>query len=126
MVLCNWQYMSIFPDLSLVNSTTDLPLQEKLLAETARVSWAELERLFAAGKLIKVGASLDLIAVAQAMAEDDADTVRNWMQADLLGQLDDATAERWARLTQTPSPLWAVVVNPWVLVQEREAALPQD
>ncbi len=102
-----------------------IPLHDKILAETARISWPELERLFAAGKVVKVASGLDLIDVAQAMARDDAQAVKSWMQAGQLGQLDDATAGRWATLSSNPSPLWAVVVNPWVLVQERSEA-PAD
>lgn len=94
----------------------DAPYQ-KLLAETARVSWGEIERLFGAGKVVRVAQGLDLVAVAQAFADDDADTLRAWMASEQVGLLDDATAQRWS--TEDSADLWAVVVRPWVLVQER-------
>ncbi len=92
-------------------------IYEKLLGETARVSWPELERLFAAGRVIRVDRELDLIEAGRVFAQDDASRLKRWMQADQAGILDDETASRWAN---TPSAeLWAVVVRPWVLVQER-------
>ncbi len=99
------------------DQTPDIPAYDKLLAETARVSWAEIERLFAAGKVVEVAASLDLIEVAAAFAQDDKDQVRQWMQAEQVGLLSDESAAMWAGLDE--AALWAVVVNPWVLVQHR-------
>lgn len=96
-----------------------IPTYDKLLRETARVSWAEIERMFALGRVIEVAPALDLIEVAEAMAEDDKDTVRGWMQAQKLGHLADENAARWA--SDDGLDLWAVVVSPWVLVQERTA-----
>lgn len=97
------------------------PLYEKLLGETARVSWPELERLFAAGRVIRVDAGLDLIAAAQVFADDDSEQLKSWMQQDQAGVLDDDTAKRWAD-HDASYDLWAVVVRPWVLVQERASA----
>ncbi|MGJ8669424.1 MAG: DUF2288 family protein [Oceanococcus sp.] len=95
----------------------EIPVYDKLHAETARVSWAEIERLFAAGKVVEVAAALDLIEVAAAFADDDKDQVRIWMQAEQLGLLADESAARWSALDD--AALWAVVVNPWALVQQR-------
>lgn len=99
-----------------LNNST-IPAYDKLLAETAQVGWAEIERLFAVGKVVQVTDGLDLIAVAAAFADDDKDQVRQWMQAEQVGLLSDDCAQAWSRLTQPC--LWAVVVSPWVLVQQR-------
>lgn len=90
----------------------------RLLGETARVRWAEIERLFAAGTVLHVAPACDLPAVAEALAADDTEAVRQWMDDALLAPLDDATAQRWA--ADDAADLWAVVVRPWVLVQERQ------
>ena len=95
-------------------------LYDKLLTETARVSWPELERLFAAGRVVKIATGLDLVETARVFADDDANTLRDWMRSDQAGVLDDETAARWA--SDESAELWAVVVRPWVLVQEREPA----
>lgn len=93
------------------------PAYQKLLGETARVSWGEIERLFGAGKVVRVAEGLDLVEVAQAFADDNAAALRTWMDASRVGLLDDAHALRWSSEPQIS--LWAVVVRPWVLVQER-------
>jgi len=100
-----------------VSELPAVPVYDKLLGETARVSWGELERLFAAGNVIQVAAGLDLIEVARVFAEDETAQLRSWMQAEQVGYLDDATAVRWS--SGNDEDLWGVVVRPWVLVQER-------
>ncbi len=94
-----------------------LPLAAKLNAETARVGWAEIERMFAAGRVIRVDGALDLIEVAVVIANDDADSLRSLMQDGQVGLLDDDTALHWSG--DAPPALWAVVVKPWVVVQAR-------
>lgn len=94
-----------------------LPLRERLNLETARITWPELERYFAGGKVIQVSAELDLVEVAACIAEDNACTLRQWLDAQQVGQLNDDLARDWA--SSQPENLWAVVVAPWVLVQER-------
>lgn len=91
-------------------------LYAKLLGETAPITWQELQPFFARGALLWVAGDLDLIAVAQAVAENDKDSVAAWLIQGLLSQVDDGCAEDL--LARDPQ-LWAVVVAPWVLVQER-------
>ena len=94
-------------------------LYAKLLGETAPIAWQELQPVFARGALLWVEGTQDLVAVAQAVAENDKGKVAGWLQAGVLGRVDDARAEDL--LARDPQ-LWAVVVAPWVLVQERMAA----
>jgi hypothetical protein len=94
-------------------------LNAKLLGETAPISWQELQPFFARGALLWVESTQDLIAAAQAVAENDQDKVAAWLQSGLLSKLDDARAEDL--LARDPQ-LWAVVVAPWVMVQERAEA----
>ncbi|GIZ11303.1 hypothetical protein NCCP436_07190 [Pseudomonas sp. NCCP-436] len=91
-------------------------LYAKLLGETAAIRWQELQPFFARGALLWVDGQADLIAVAQAVASDDRDQVAEWMAQGVLGRLEDGRAED---LLQRDPQLWAVVVAPWVLVQER-------
>ncbi|MBO0611937.1 DUF2288 domain-containing protein [Thiothrix fructosivorans] len=94
-----------------------LPLKDRLNLETARITWSELERYFASGKVIHVAATLDLIEVATSIAEDNAAAVKQWMEAQQVDVLNDATTLQWVE--QQPDNLWAVVLAPWVLVQAR-------
>jgi len=89
----------------------------KINSETARIPWRELQRFFAAGKLFHVHAELDLVEVACALHEDDAERVERWTAAALLGPVADEQARAWL---DSEAELWAVVVKPWVLVQESD------
>ena len=91
-------------------------LYAKLLGETATISWPELQPFFAKGSLLWVDASLDLVAVAEAVAEDDQPKVAAWLTSGRLERISAEHAEDWQRRSPT---LWAVVVAPWILVQER-------
>ncbi len=96
-----------------------LPLKTRLNLETGRITWKELGFFFARGRILQVIATMDLIEVASALANDEAQQVANWLNAHQLQVLPDATAKEWAI---DDSNLWAVVVAPWVVVQQRSAA----
>jgi len=95
-----------------------LPLHTRMNLETARIAWPELERHFAGGRVILVVPELDLVDVATCIVKDDSQQVKRWMDAQQIGQLSDDIAKRWVE--EQPDNLWAVVVAPWVLVQERQ------
>ncbi|MGN6316106.1 DUF2288 domain-containing protein [Trinickia sp.] len=97
-------------------STGHSPLYLKLLAETAKIDWPELERFFARGMLLRVARDLDLVTVAAAIAEDDSAQVAQWLSSGLVERMQAETAADFAK--RNPE-LWAVVVSPWVCVQER-------
>lgn len=90
-----------------------------ILGATSRIEWKALERHFAAGSLLSVSRELDLVAVAEAFTRDDSEQVRRWMEDKQLGPASDEEAADWS--ARDPDTLWAVVVRPWVLVQERVA-----
>ncbi|NBB08204.1 DUF2288 domain-containing protein [Pseudomonas sp. SLFW] len=91
-------------------------LYAKLLGETASITWKELEPFFAKGALLWVEQSQDLIAVAEAFAENAELKVAAWLKSEEVSKLSESTA--LDLLTRDPA-LWAVVVAPWVLIQER-------
>jgi hypothetical protein len=92
------------------------PLYTKLLGETAKIDWQDLERFFAQGKLLSVARDLDLVSVAEAIANDDGPVVTQWLSAGLVERMQAETA---ADYSARKPELWAVVVSPWVCVQER-------
>ena len=98
-----------------MNPTPPSHTPESLNRETARIRWAELERHFARGVVIRVAPELDLVAVAVAFANDDRAAVEAWLAGGGVGHLDTDSARDWRR---RDPPLWAVVTAPWVLVQE--------
>ena len=91
-------------------------LRAKLNGETAKISWADMQRHYARGVVVSVAGALDLLDVAVAMAQDDGAAISRWMQAGQMGKVSDGQARDW--LARDPV-LWSVVVAPWVLVQER-------
>jgi hypothetical protein len=90
-------------------------LRRKLASEAGAIAWTELERHFARGALIVVAPELDLIDVAARIAEDDAVSVGRWMNSDQVVRASDEHARLWGASRRL---LRAVVVAPWVLVQE--------
>ena len=102
-----------------MNDEADVDLRTRLNLETGRLSWAELERHFARGVVIKVDASLDLIEVAVSVSEDDKKQVEEWMNGGLMGHPSMGDARDWV---ERQPEFWAVVVAPWVLIQESEPA----
>ncbi|MBQ0795331.1 MAG: DUF2288 family protein [Zhongshania sp.] len=87
----------------------------KLNRETSRILWTELQRFYAQGAVLVVAPELDLIATAAAVANDDAAAVSTWMKDNLLQKATEELAMTW--LAEN-CEVWAVVVAPWVLVQQ--------
>ena len=92
-------------------------LKAKLNRETATIHWAQLQRFFAAGTAIAVAQELDLITVAAAFSKDDAKQLKHWMSEKTVAPVSDAQASHWSA---SNSDMWAVVVAPWVLVQQKD------
>ncbi|MFD2644749.1 DUF2288 domain-containing protein [Pseudomonas japonica] len=99
---------------------TDEPstLYAKLLGETAVIEWKALERFWAKGDLIWVDPCLDLIEVAQAMAENRAESVALWRNAGTVGAV---SSEQALDLQNRDPEIWAVVVSPFIVIQERKS-----
>ncbi|KAA0694737.1 DUF2288 domain-containing protein [Halopseudomonas laoshanensis] len=88
-----------------------------ILGATAPIEWKTLEPHFAAGQVLSVDPALDLVTVAEAFTRDDGAAVKQWMDAGQVQLTPDAQAAGWHE--RDPDNLWAVVIRPWVLVQER-------
>lgn len=91
-------------------------LRAKINGETSRMPWKELQRFFAGGSVIAVSDDLDLVDVAVRIASDDTAAVQQWLNDGRVGRVSDAQASAWLEADAT---LWAVVVKPWILVQQR-------
>ena len=91
-------------------------IEQQINLETAQIHWHELQKFYAAGAVIEVVAGLDLVEVAYAFAVDDKTKVGAWLQGNQVRRVDDVLASTWY---QQNAELWAVVVSPWVLVQDK-------
>ena len=87
----------------------------RMIQETARIAWKELQRFFASGVVIVVSPELDLVEVAFQISEDNAAQVAEWMTTGQIGKVSDAQAQEWY---ETDALVWAVVTSPYVLVQD--------
>jgi hypothetical protein len=56
-----------------------------------------------------------MIEVALQMHEDNKSQFEKWLSAGLVGKVSDEQASLWLA---ADTEVWAVVVSPWVLVQE--------
>ncbi|MGD8526152.1 MAG: DUF2288 domain-containing protein [Thioalkalispiraceae bacterium] len=101
-----------------MNQFNDEELHQALNLETAQISWTELQRQFASGRLIKVSNELDLVKTAMKFVRDDKQAIEKWIEA---GQIHPATDDDARLWNEKQADFWSVVVAPWVLVQEIQA-----
>jgi len=98
---------------------TDLTDKDHLVTrlnhETAKIGWHELQTHYAAGKLLCVAADGDLIKVAVALTEDNSQQIKQWLEDHRVSTVTDQQALAWY---ESNSVLWALVIPPFVLVQE--------
>ena len=86
----------------------------RILGETARIGWRDLQRFFASGHAIFVAPELNLVDAAWHLSADNADEIASWMASGQLGKVTDKQAVEWF---EANALMWAVVVRPWVVVQ---------
>ena len=99
----------------------DIRIQEvyrtKINQETSRIAWKELQRFFASGAAVLVASDLDLVEVAFQISEDNQQQVAQWLSAGKVGKVTDEQALAWY---EADADVWAVVVSPYVLIQEEK------
>jgi len=100
----------------LENQLDDI-LRQDIFAGTAKIAWTHLQSLFASGKVIYVAHNLDLIETALQISNDNTEVVKEWMENGKLAHISDEQARLWIN---SDASVWAVVIKPWVLVQDIE------
>lgn len=91
-------------------------LKAKLNLETSRIHWHDLQTYFARGQVVRVAPELDLLEVATELTADNKTRFEHWMADSKVGEIPPALAQSWY---DNNAELWAVVIAPWVLVQDR-------
>lgn len=105
------------PDAHLIDDEHNPELiKAKIVSETARINWLELQKFYAAGAVISVAPQLDLVEVAFAFSLDNKATVADWLAAGTVERTSEQQAQLWFN---NKTELWAVVISPWVLVQHK-------
>ena len=98
-------------------SEQEQSILEKLHSETALMPWKDLQRFFAQGNLLYVDASLNLVQSAVWFAEDAVDQLAPHIESKTIVEPNNLQARDWY---DSNVELWAVVVAPYVLVQEQK------
>ena len=93
----------------------DIRVRDLLNAQTGQLDWSELVRHFARGVVVCVAPGEDLVTVAESMVGDNQAEINRMYEEGRLRRAQDDDARRW---TRDNTRFWAVVVAPWVLVQE--------
>lgn len=91
-------------------------MREQLAASLGPVQFSDIRAHLARDGVIVVDASLDLLAVAEAVARDDEASITGWIEKKLLGKPTLAQIEAWSKVEG--AGFTAVVVQPYVLVRE--------
>lgn len=100
------------------NTDLDSEIRDRLHLETAVIRWHELQTYFAAGSVYWVSPALNLLDVGVALTTDNGAVVKPWVDASQLMAATDEQAAEWFAKDAT---MWGLVVQPFVLVQERDA-----
>lgn len=97
------------------NTSDEELLFHKLNQETGKINWSELQRHFARGVVVIVDKELDLVKTARQISLDQDNAIQSLIDHSKIYRATDDDAIRWNENQQT---FWAVVIAPWVLVQE--------
>ncbi len=90
-------------------------VKQQIVGETSKIAWKELQYFFASGMAVFVSDELDLVDVASCFVDDNKTIVEKWMQEKQVMAVPDDQARDWYN---NNAMVWAVVVKPWVLVQQ--------
>jgi hypothetical protein len=100
------------------SGVTDIDLREKLRSEILPSEWAMLAMHHRRDAIFMVDDQLDLLEVALAVAQDDAEVVQAWIEA---GRIARPTLEQVACWeAEEGAPFLSVIVQPYVLAQRVE------
>jgi hypothetical protein len=107
----------------LMNKHGDETLRTTIKGEIGIIAWTALARFFAAGTAVAVDAELNLADVAFEFSKNNTAAVQQWMSAGKVNGVSDEQAKMWF---ETDATVAAVVISPWVLVQEVIMATDQE
>ncbi len=98
-------------------SLSNEEIKAKLNLETGKLTWPELEQFFAKGVIVCVDKKQDLIKIAAALAEDQTVKITELLETRIIKKPNIEQAKLWHQNRQA---FWAVVVAPWVMIQETD------
>lgn len=98
------------------------PFDEKAVRTSLQASldeaeWAWLKKHAERDAIIWIAPGLSLVEVGVSVAGDDTDSVKSWLTSGQMRKPTRAETEQWDALPTTR--FWSLVVQPYVLIQER-------
>ncbi len=93
-------------------------LRAELKEMTGTVQWEWLKPHAQRDVVVVVSSQLDLLVVGEALATDNTQIVERWITEQLVGK---PTAEQLADWSRENKRLTSLIVQPFVLVQDRSA-----
>ena len=94
---------------------SSLSVEQRLNLETAKINWIEIQRFFAQGRVLIIQSNLDLVEISKNFVLDNKEMIEELLDQGAIIVAETRHAQKW---NTNNSFLWAVVVAPWVLVQE--------
>ena len=98
-----------------MNDNSDETLRSAIKEQIGIIAWKSLARFFAGGTAVAIDAELDLADVAFQFSQNNRAVVEQWMRSGKVNKVSDEQAKTWF---ETDATVAAIVISPWVLVQE--------
>ncbi|MCM1982176.1 DUF2288 domain-containing protein [Lyngbya confervoides] len=96
------------------SSSSQPSVASQLAEDLALVSWSDLKPHANRDALVVVHPTLDLVAVATAIAQDQVSQVQHWIQEGLIQKPTLDQLQHWNEQPQTLFP--TLIVQPYVLI----------
>ena len=89
---------------------------ESFKRDLAEVCWRELKIHLQRDAIITVSTALDIITVAEAVANDNKDAVEGWIENNQLGKPSEDQLKSWEENQEKSFKM--LIVQPFILIQD--------
>jgi hypothetical protein len=101
-------------DAAAENALSADKLRAEFHAQTAKISWHDLQPHYASGAVDIVAPGLNLVEVAVQLQQDNKALFEHWIASEQVAAVTDLQGQQFY---DSNPDFWAVVAPPWVLVQ---------
>ncbi len=89
---------------------------ESFKRDLAEVCWRELKIHLQRDAIITVSTALDIITVAEAVANDNKDAVEGWIENNQLGKPSEDQLKSWEENQEKSFKM--LIIQPFILIQD--------
>jgi hypothetical protein len=94
-----------------------IPNKEELAMRIDEAEWSWLRAHLERGGVILVDDNIDLADAALRVAEDDAETIEQWITSGRIGKPSESQIHAWD--TDKHKKFAMLIISPYVLIQEK-------